>query len=106
MSKTILIATEKPFSADARNETKSILEAAGHRVKVLEKYKDASELVGAIREADAVIIRSDKIHKGVLEASDALKLVVRAGAGYDNVDCDAAKARGVAVMNTADVTNT
>ena len=100
MSKTILIATKKPFSHSAKAQASQILEDAGYEVRVLEGYGDEQELLTAIAEADAVIIRSDKIHRGVLEAAPSLKLVVRAGAGYDNVDCDAAKARGVAVMNT------
>lgn len=100
MSKTVLIATQKPFSPDAKRQAAAILEEAGYNVRVLESYGEESELLGAMTEADAVIIRSDKIHAGVLEAAGQLKLVVRAGAGYDNVDCAAAKERGVAVMNT------
>lgn len=100
MSKTVLIATQKPFSPDAKRQAKAILEEAGYSVRVLESYKEESELLAAITEADAVIIRSDKIHAGVLEATSQLKLVVRGGAGYDNVDCAKAKERGVAVMNT------
>ncbi len=100
MSKTIFIATEKPFSPDAKDQATAILENAGYTVRVLESYGSESDLLGAVAEADAIIIRSDKIHQGVLEAGASLKLVVRAGAGYDNVDCAAAKERGVAVMNT------
>lgn len=100
MSKTILIATQKPFSPDAKEQCSAILQEAGYSVRVLESYSDESELLGAIAEADAIIIRSDKIHAGVLDAAKSLKLVVRAGAGYDNVDCAGAKERDVAVMNT------
>jgi len=100
VSKTVLIATKKPFSSVAKEETTKILEEAGYAVRVLEKYGDEKELLGAIAGAHAIIIRSDDIHDGVLDAAGELKLVVRAGAGYDNVDCDAAKTRGVTVMNT------
>lgn len=100
MSKTIVIATEKPFSPDARAQASQILEDAGYRVVLLEAYEGEAALTTALAEADAVIVRSDEIHRGVLEAAGSLELVVRAGAGYDNVDCDAAKERGVAVMNT------
>lgn len=100
MTKTILIATEKPFSAAARDHTQAILQKAGYEVRVLESYAAESDLTAALDGVDAVIIRSDKIHAGVLDAAKSLKLVVRAGAGYDNVDTAAAKERGVAVMNT------
>ncbi len=100
MSKTILIATKKPFSRSAKAQASQILEDAGYRVEVLEGYADEPQLLDAVSDADALIIRSDKIHRGVLEAAPRLALVVRAGAGYDNVDCDAAKERGVVVMNT------
>ena len=100
MTKTILIATQKPFAAEAREQTTTILEQAGYQVRLLESYADESELLGAVAEADAMIVRSDEIHAGVLDAAKALKLVVRAGAGYDSIDTDAAKERGVAVMNT------
>lgn len=100
MSKTILIATQKPFSADAKAQATAILEEAGYQVRVLESYEDEADLLAAVTEADALIVRSDKIHTGVLDAAKSLKLVVRAGAGYDSIDTDAAKERGVAVMNT------
>ena len=100
MSKTIVIATQKPFSPAAKDQTAAILRDAGYTVRVLESYDDESALLAEVAEADAIIIRSDKIHRGVLQATSTLKLVVRAGAGYDNVDCEAAKERGVAVMNT------
>jgi len=100
VSKTILIATQKPFSTDAKEQAKAILEEAGYQVRVLEGYESEADLLGAVTEADALIVRSDGIHAGVLDAAKALKLVVRAGAGYDSIDTAAAKGRGVAVMNT------
>ncbi len=100
MSKTILIATQKPFSQSAKAQASQILEDAGYQVRVLEGYSEEQELLKAVAEADALIVRSDKIHRGVLEAASSLALVVRAGAGYDNVDCATAKERGVTVMNT------
>jgi len=100
VSKTILIATQKPFSASAKDQTKAILEELGYQVRVLESYESESDLLAAVAEADALIVRSDKIHSGVLDAAKELKLVVRAGAGYDSIDTAAAKERGVAVMNT------
>jgi len=100
VSKTILIATQKPFSPDAKDQTKAILEELGYEVRVLESYDSENVLLAAVADADALIVRSDKIHSGVLDAAEELKLVVRAGAGYDSIDTDAAKERGVAVMNT------
>lgn len=100
MSKRVLIATEKPFAAAARDQIVAILKEAGYEVALLEKYEGQGPLVEAIRAADAVIIRSDIIDREVLEATTGLHLVVRAGAGYDNVDTAVAKERGVAVMNT------
>ena len=100
MSRTVLLATEKPFSAAARNEVVSILEKAGYTARVLESYKGKAPLIEAIREADAAIVRSDIIDAEVLGAASKLALVVRAGAGYDNIDCATARSRNVAVMNT------
>lgn len=100
MSKTVLLATEKPFSAAARDEVLGILKQAGYTAKVLESYKGKAALIEAIADADAAIIRSDIVDAEVLEAAKKLKLVVRAGAGYDNIDTAAAKAKGVAAMNT------
>ncbi len=96
----VLIATEKPFAKSAVDGIKEILEGAGHTVVLLEKYTDKSQLLDAVADVDAMIVRSDKITCDVLEAAPNLKIVVRAGAGYDNVDCCKAKARGVVVMNT------
>lgn len=100
MSKKALLATEKPFSEAARNKVVAILKEAAYDVVVLESYKDKTDLLKAAADVDAMIIRSDIVDLDVLEAAKSLKLVVRAGAGYDNVDCANAKAKGVAVMNT------
>jgi D-3-phosphoglycerate dehydrogenase len=100
LSKTVLLATEKPFSAAARDEVVGIIKQAGYTARVLESYKGKGPLLEAVADADAVIIRSDIVDAEVLDAAKQLKLVVRAGAGYDNVDTAAAKAKGVAVMNT------
>ena len=99
MSK-VLIATEKPFSAEAVAEVKGIFQEAGFEVEVLAKYPDHSDLVNAVSDADALIIRSDKVDREVIEAGKNLKIVVRAGAGYDNVDLEAASEKSVVVMNT------
>lgn len=96
----ILVATQKPFSAAAVAGIKEIVTAAGHEFAALEKYADASELIAAVADVDALIIRSDKVTAEVLDAAKQLKIVVRAGAGYDNVDLAAATAHNVVVMNT------
>ena len=96
----ILLATQKPFSASAVQGIKQIVEAAGHELSVFEKYAEQSELVAKVADADALIIRSDKVTAEVLDAAKKLKIVVRAGAGYDNVDIEAATAHKVVVMNT------
>lgn len=96
----VLLATQKPFAAAAVAGIKEILEGAGHEVALLEKYAEQSDLVAAAADADAMIIRSDKVTAEVLDAAKKLKIVVRAGAGYDNVDLAAATAHGVVVMNT------
>lgn len=96
----VLIATQKPFSAAAVAGIKDILSSNGHAVAVLEKYPEQSDLVAAVADADALIIRSDKVTAEVIEAAKNLKIVVRAGAGFDNVDLAAATAHGIIVMNT------
>ena len=96
----VLIATEKPFAAVAVNGIKEIFNEAGFEVVLLEKYTEKSELLAAVESVDAIIIRSDKVDAEVLDAAKNLKIVVRAGAGYDNVDLEAATAHGVVVMNT------
>lgn len=96
----ILLATQKPFAAAAVAGIREIAAAAGHETALLEKYAGQDELTAAVADADALIIRSDKVTAEVLEAAPKLKIIVRAGAGYDNVDLQAATARGVVVMNT------
>ncbi len=96
----VLIATEKPFAKEAVDGISEIIKAAGYEVALLEKYSDKADLLAAVVDADAVIIRSDKVTAEVIEAAKNLKIVVRAGAGYDNVDLAAASARGIVVMNT------
>lgn len=96
----VLIATEKPFAAAAVTGIKEQVEAAGYGLALLEKYTDKQQLLAAVADAHALIIRSDKVDAEVLEAAKELKIVVRAGAGYDNVDLAAATAHGVVVMNT------
>ena len=96
----VLLATQKPFAAAAVKGITDILEAAGHQVVKLEKYEAQEDLVKAVADAEAMIIRSDKVTAEVIAAAPKLKIVVRAGAGYDNVDLAAATQAGVVVMNT------
>jgi len=96
----VLIATEKPFAAPAVAGIKEIIEKAGFELALLEKYTEKSQLLAAVADVDAIIIRSDKIDSEVMDAAKNLKIVVRAGAGYDNVDLEAATAHKVVVMNT------
>lgn len=96
----ILVATEKPFAAVAVDGIKKVAEEAGIEVELLEKYTDRAQLLEAASKADAMIIRSDKIGEDVFAAAPNLKIVVRAGAGYDNVDLAAATAHDVVVENT------
>ena len=96
----VLVATQKPFAAAAVNGIKDILSAAGHDVVLLEKYPAQEDLVAAAADAEAMIIRSDKVTAEVIAAAPKLKIIVRAGAGYDNVDLAAASERGIVVMNT------
>ena len=96
----VLIATEKPFAPVAVKGISEIIEAAGYEVALLEKYTEKSQLLEAVADVDAIIIRSDKIDGEVMNAAPQLKIVVRAGAGYDNVDLAAATARNICVMNT------
>ena len=99
MSK-ILVATEKPFAAVAVKGIREVVEGASMELALLEKYTEKTQLLDAVKDADAVIIRSDKVDTEVLDAAKNLKIVVRADAGYDNVDLDAATAHKVSVMNT------
>lgn len=96
----VLIATDKPFAKVAVDGIRKEIEEAGFELALLEKYTEKKQLLDAVTDADAIIIRSDIIDAEVIEAAGQLKIVVRAGAGYDNVDLDAATAAGVCVMNT------
>ena len=96
----ILVATEKPFAAAAVNGIKAEIEAAGNELALLEKYTEKAQLLDAVKDADALIIRSDKVDAEVLDAAKQLKIVVRAGAGYDNIDLAAATAHKVVAENT------
>ena len=96
----VLVATEKPFAAVAVDGIRKVLDEAGYELALLEKYTDRQQLLDAVADADAMIIRSDKVDAEVLDAAKNLKIVVRAGAGYDNVDLAAATAHGVCVENT------
>lgn len=96
----VLVATEKPFAAVAVDGIRKVVEDAGFELALLEKYTSRDELLKAVADADALIIRSDKVGEDVFTAAPSLKIVVRAGAGYDNVDLAAATAHGVVVENT------
>ena len=96
----VLLATQKPFAAAAVAGIREIVEGAGYELALLEKYTEQSELVAAVADADALIVRSDKVTAEVVEAAKKLKMVVRAGAGYDNLDLAACTAHGVVAMNT------
>lgn len=95
-----LLVTEKPFSPQAVMGIQAIIENAGYTFEKIEKYTEKPQLLEAVKDVDAIIIRSDIIDKEVIDAAPNLKIVVRAGAGYDNVDLNAATARGICVMNT------
>lgn len=96
----ILVATQKPFAPVAVEGIKKIVVEAGHEFALIEKYEEKAELLAAVKDANALIIRSDKVDAEVMDAAPELKIVVRAGAGFDNVDCAAATERGIVVMNT------
>lgn len=96
----VLVATEKPFAAAAVEGIRKEVEAAGNELVLLEKYTEKQQLLDAVADVDALIVRSDKVTAEVLDAAKQLKIVVRAGAGYDNIDCEAAKAKGVVAENT------
>ncbi|MDR0814562.1 MAG: 3-phosphoglycerate dehydrogenase [Bacteroidales bacterium] len=98
--KKVLVATEKPFAAVATDGIKKILTAAGYETVLLEKYSDVAEFKNAVAEADALIVRSDKVTKEIIDVAGKLKIVVRAGAGYDNLDLAACTGKGVVAMNT------
>lgn len=96
----VLVATEKPFAEVAVNGIRKVVEDAGFELALLEKYTSHADLLDAVADADALIIRSDKVGEDVFAAAPNLKIVVRAGAGYDNVDLASATAHGVVVENT------
>ena len=96
----VLIATDKPFAPVAVNGIREIVEAQGYELVLLEKYASQDELIAAVADVDAMIIRSDKATKEVIEAAKKLKVIVRAGAGYDNIDLAACTAHNVVAMNT------
>jgi D-3-phosphoglycerate dehydrogenase len=96
----VLVATEKPFAPEAVSQIKEIVENAGFEFALLEKYESNEELLKAVADATAMIIRSDKATKEVLDAAKELKIIVRAGAGYDNIDLEAATTNQVVAMNT------
>ncbi len=96
----VLVATEKPFAAVAVDGIREVIENSGYELVLLEKYAAKADLLAAVADADALIIRSDKVDAEVLDAAKKLKIVVRAGAGYDNVDLAAATAHGICVENT------
>lgn len=98
--KKVLVATEKPFAPKAVEAIRDVLDNAGYELVLLEKYTEKSQFLAAVEEVDALIIRSDKADKEVIDAAKKLKIVVRAGAGYDNIDLQAASAKGVVAMNT------
>ena len=96
----VLVATEKPFAKVAVDGIREVVEGAGYELALLEKYTDKAQLLDAVADADALIIRSDVVDAAVLDAAKQLKIVVRAGAGYDNIDLEAATAHKVVAMNT------
>ena len=96
----ILVATVKPFAPVAVSQIKEIVENAGHEFALLEKYSDQQELIQLVSGADALIVRSDDINKDVIAAAPNLKIVVRAGAGYDNIDLAGSSEANIVVMNT------
>ena len=96
----VLVATDKPFAKVAIDGIKNVIIEAGFELALLEKYTEKQQLLDAVGDADAIIIRSDIVDAKVIEAAKQLKIVVRAGAGFDNVDLEAASAKDVCVMNT------
>lgn len=96
----VLIATEKPFSKVAVDGIKEVTDAAGYELALLEKYTEKAQLLDAVKDADALIVRSDKVDAEVIAAAQQLKIVVRAGAGFDNLDLEACTQAGVCAMNT------
>ena len=98
--KKVLIATVKPFAPETLPLIKTLCNKAAYEMELIEKYESQNNLIEAVKGANALIIRSDKVTREVIEAAESLEIVVRAGAGYDNVDLEAAAANNVVVMNT------
>ena len=96
----ILVATEKPFAKIAVDGIREVVEKNGYELALLEKYTDVNDLYKAVADADALIVRSDKVTKEVIDHANNLKIVVRAGAGFDNLDLEACTAKGIVAMNT------
>jgi len=96
----ILLATEKPFTKETVEDIKKLVEKSGNTFKLLEKYKTKEELMDSIKDANAIIVRSDKITKEIMDSSNNLKVIARAGAGFDNIDLGYASKKGIVVMNT------
>lgn len=96
----VLVATDKPFAKVAVDGIRKIVEGAGFELALLEKYTSEAELLAAVADVDALIVRSDKVTPAVIDAAKQLKIVVRAGAGYDNIDLEACTKRGIVAMNT------
>lgn len=100
MSKKILLATEKPFAKSAVESIKKVFENAKFELIILESYKTSDELKESIKDVDGIIVRSDKLTSDIIQAASNLKIAVRAGAGYDNIDLEAASKKKIVVMNT------
>jgi D-3-phosphoglycerate dehydrogenase / 2-oxoglutarate reductase len=98
--KKILIATDKPFAPIAIKKINKIFDKAGYNLKLLEKYESKSQLLEAVKDAEGLIVRSDIIDREIITNALNLKIIIRAGAGYDNIDCIAASEQGMVVMNT------
>jgi D-3-phosphoglycerate dehydrogenase / 2-oxoglutarate reductase len=98
--KTVLIATDKPFANNAIHKIRKVINKAGYNLKLFEKYTSKQELLDAVQDVDAMIVRSDIIDAEVISSARNLKIVVRAGAGYDNIDLKAASDKGIVIMNT------
>ncbi len=96
----VLVATEKPFASEAVEGIRKEIESAGHELVLLEKYTEKQQLLDAVKDVDAMIVRSDKITSDVFDAAKQLKIIVRAGAGFDSIDCDYAKTKNIVVENT------
>jgi D-3-phosphoglycerate dehydrogenase len=96
----ILVATDKPFSKTAVDRIREVVRDSGNEFALLEKYTDHAQLINAVKDVDALIVRSDKVDAELLKSAGKLKIVVRAGAGYDNIDLKAATTRDIVVMNT------